>query len=73
MSLKFEQQNKLILKNFSACDTYFCKNLQLMTTKAHSRLQKLLDLGSSFRKGRSNTNDPACNEILDKVPDEIPL
>ena len=60
MSLKFEQQNKLILKGtFSACDTYFYKNLQLMTTKAHSRLQQLLDLGSSFRKGRSNTNDPA--------------
>ena len=44
-----------------------------MTTKAHSRLQKLLDLGSSCRKGRSNTNDPAWNGILDNVPDEIPL
>ena len=62
MSLKFEQQNKLILKGTLKTFlpvTHFYKNLQLMTTKAHSRLQKLLDLGSSFRKGRSNTNDPA--------------
>ena len=63
MSLKFEQRNKLILKGtlktFLPVTHIFTRICKLMTTKAHSRLQKLLDLGSSFRKGRSNTNDPA--------------
>ena len=75
-SLKFEQQNELVLKGtlktflpVTHVFTRICN--QWLQNPAAGR--KPLDLESRFRKGRSNSNDPAWNEILDKVPAEIPL
>ena len=71
-SLKFEQPLMGTLKTFLLVAHIFTRICnQLLQKPAAGR--KPLDLGSRFRKGRSNTNSPAWNEILDKVPDEIPL
>ena len=74
--LKLEKQNELVLQGTLKT---FLPVTHIITRICNQGLQKPasgrkpLDLGSRFRKGRSNTNDPAGNEILDKFPDEISL
>ena len=73
-SLKFEQQNLLVLKkNFLPVRDIFTRTCNWWVLQKSTAGRKPLDLGCRFRKGRSNTNAPAWNEILDNVPDEIPL